>query len=63
MSEITQHIGNQIRMYRKAQGLTLQQLADMIHKSRASAGTCRTITYYCSKKSILRGKQALFLFL
>lgn len=36
MSEINQYIGKQIRMYRKVQGLTLQQLADRIHKSRAS---------------------------
>ena len=36
MSKINQHIGNRIRGFRKSQGLTLQQLADMIHKSRAS---------------------------
>ena len=36
MSQINQHIGGRIRSFRKAQGLTLQQLADKIHKSRAS---------------------------
>ena len=36
MSKINQHIGNRIRSFRKSQGLTLQQLADKIHKSRAS---------------------------
>ena len=36
MGKINEHVGKQIRMYRKVQGLTLQQLADMIHKSRAS---------------------------
>ena len=36
MSQINQHIGSRIRSFRKAQGLTLQQLADRIHKSRAS---------------------------
>ena len=36
MSKINQHIGGRVRSFRKAQGLTLQQLADMIHKSRAS---------------------------
>ena len=36
MSKINQHIGNRIRSFRKSQGLTLQQLADRIHKSRAS---------------------------
>lgn len=36
MSKINQHIGSRIRSFRKSQGLTLQQLADMIHKSRAS---------------------------
>lgn len=36
MSEINEHVGKQIRMYRKVQGLTLQQLADRIHKSRAT---------------------------
>ena len=36
MSKINQHIGSRIRSFRNAQNLTLQQLADMIHKSRAS---------------------------
>ena len=36
MSQINQHIGSRIRSFRKSQGLTLQQLADKIHKSRAS---------------------------
>lgn len=42
MSEINQHIGARIRMYRKEQGLTLQQLADCIHKSRASMSKYET---------------------
>lgn len=42
MSEICKHIGNQIRMYRKVQGLTIQQLADLIHKSRASVSKYET---------------------
>lgn len=42
MSKIRQHIGNRIRMYRKVQGLTLQQLADMIHKSRATVSKYET---------------------
>lgn len=42
MSEINKHIGKQIRMYRKVQGLTLQQLADLIHKSRASVSKYET---------------------
>ena len=36
MSRINEHIGGRIRKYRKARELTLQQLADLIHKSRAS---------------------------
>jgi len=36
MSEINRHIGARIRMYRKAKEMTLQQLADRIHKSRAT---------------------------
>ncbi len=36
MSKISEHVGQQIKKYRKIQGLTLQQLADKIHKSRAS---------------------------
>ena len=36
MSKVNQHIGGRIRMYRKTRGMTLQQLADLIHKSRAS---------------------------
>lgn len=42
MSELNKHIGKQIRMYRKVQGLTLQQLADLIHKSRASVSKYET---------------------
>lgn len=42
MSNISQHIGARIRMYRKEQGLTLQQLADCIHKSRASMSKYET---------------------
>lgn len=36
MNKISVHIGNRIRNFRKQQGMTLQQLADKIHKSRAS---------------------------
>lgn len=36
MSRISVHVGERIRMYRKSRGLTLQQLADLVHKSRAS---------------------------
>lgn len=36
MNDINIHVGGRIRMYRKARDMTLQQLADMIHKSRAS---------------------------
>lgn len=36
MSQITNHVGSRIKMYRKVQGLTLQELADRIHKSRAT---------------------------
>lgn len=36
MNQINRYVGKQIRMYRKARHLTLQDLADQIHKSRAS---------------------------
>lgn len=36
MDSLTTHIGNKIRTYRKMRSMTLQQLADAIHKSRAS---------------------------
>ena len=36
MESISRYIGEKIRTYRKARGFTLQQLADAIHKSRAS---------------------------
>ena len=36
MSKITQHTGSRIRAFRRARGLTLQQLAELIHKSRAT---------------------------
>lgn len=42
MSEINRHIGSRIRSYRKVQGLTLQQLADRIHKSRATVSKYET---------------------
>ena len=42
MSELSRHIGQRIRDYRKGQGLTLQQLADAIHKSRATVSKYET---------------------
>ena len=36
MSEINVYVGAQIRKYRKACKLTMQELADAIHKSRAT---------------------------
>lgn len=36
MGIINEHVGKQIRMYRKSRRMTLQELADQIHKSRAS---------------------------
>lgn len=36
MDEISIRVGQQIRRYRKAARWTLQQLADAIHKSRAT---------------------------
>ena len=36
MNEYSAKIGEQIKLHRKLQGLTLQELADAIHKSRAS---------------------------
>lgn len=36
MSTVSEQVGSRIRTCRKARGMTLQQLADAIHKSRAS---------------------------
>lgn len=36
MEDITKHVGNRIKIYRKAAHLTIQELADKIHKSRSS---------------------------
>ncbi|MBE6895247.1 MAG: helix-turn-helix transcriptional regulator [Ruminococcaceae bacterium] len=36
MSDIKQYVGSRIKALRKEQKMTLQQLADLIHKSRAS---------------------------
>lgn len=36
MSKISEHVGQCIKKYRKIQGLTLEQLANKIHKSRAT---------------------------
>ena len=42
MSTISQFTGDRIRSFRKARGLTLQQLADRIHKSRATVSKYET---------------------
>ena len=42
MHEISRHVGERIRGFRKARGLTIQQLADQIHKSRASVSKYET---------------------
>ena len=42
MSDLSRHIGARIRTHRKMQGMTLQQLADKIHKSRASVSKYET---------------------
>ena len=42
MNEINRHVGSRIRQYRREAGLTLQQLADCIHKSRASVSKYET---------------------
>lgn len=42
MNGINQHVGKKIRMYRKMKDLTLQQLADAIHKSRSSVSKYET---------------------
>ena len=36
MSDFTCYVGEQIRQYRKAGKMTMQELADAIHKSRAT---------------------------
>ena len=42
MGKITEHIGGRIRAIRRSRGLTLQNLADLIHKSRASVSKYET---------------------
>ncbi|MCE0495892.1 helix-turn-helix domain-containing protein [Vibrio salinus] len=39
---LNKHIGNRIRSRRKAQGMTIQQLAERIHKSRATVSKYET---------------------
>lgn len=36
MSDLTKHIGSRIRLYRKARNLTLDQLSELIHKSKST---------------------------
>jgi transcriptional regulator with XRE-family HTH domain len=36
VTELTRHIGQRIRLYRKSNGLTLEELAARIHKSKSS---------------------------
>ena len=42
MKQVNQHIGIRIRNFRKMKKLTIQQLADMIHKSRATVSKYET---------------------
>lgn len=42
MKDINQYIGAKVRNYRKMKKLTLQQLADLIHKSRATMSKYET---------------------
>ncbi|MDO5416917.1 MAG: helix-turn-helix transcriptional regulator [Lachnospiraceae bacterium] len=42
MSEINTHVSSRIRMYRKSRHLTLQQLADQIHKSKSTVSKYET---------------------
>lgn len=42
MEHINAHVGSRIRRYRKSRGLTLQALAELIHKSRATVSKYET---------------------
>ena len=42
MNQVNQHIGSRIRNFRKMKKLTIQQLADIIHKSRATVSKYET---------------------
>lgn len=42
MTELNAHVGSRIRSYRRQRKMTLQQLADIIHKSRASVSKYET---------------------
>lgn len=42
MEEIDSYVGGRVRNYRKMKGLTIQQLADAIHKSRATVSKYET---------------------
>lgn len=42
MKPVNQHIGSRIRNFRKMKKLTIQQFADMIHKSRATVSKYET---------------------
>ena len=42
MNELSRHIGRRIRQFRKLQGLTLQQMADQLKKSKATMSKYET---------------------
>lgn len=42
MSDITRHIGSRIRLYRKLLGLTINDLAEKIHKSKSTVSKYET---------------------
>ena len=42
MKQVNQHIGSRIRNFRRMKKLTIQQLADLIHKSRATVSKYET---------------------
>ena len=59
MNEISRHIGDKIRMYRKVRGMTLKQLADTIHKSRATVSKYETGEITLDVETLFEISQAL----
>lgn len=59
MHELVAHVGSRIRRYRKERGITLQQLADMIHKSRASVSKYETGEITIDVQTLYEISQAL----
>ena len=54
MKEVSIHVGQRIRLYRKTKNLTIETFAGMIHKSKATVSNTKTGIFPLILKPCLR---------